>query len=924
MTVDEKIALFRSLFKGRDDVFAQRFESRRTGRSGYQPACANEWVRGICQKPKIRCANCVNRRLLPVTDEVVYDHLSGKVVMGTYPMLADECCFFLAIDFDKGEWINDVKAVSVVCSKLNLPRVVERSRSGKGVHVWFFFGESLPAVLARKLGSHILTETMVQCPDTKLNSYDRLFPNQDTLPKGGFGNLIALPLQKKAREQGNSVFVDDALEPFSDQWHFLSSVNKLNRLQVEAVVAQAERRGRIMGIRVVADEETKDRKPPRHGLSHSRFALSIPSVECPSSLQILLANELFIEKEGLPAALINQLIRVAAFQNPEFYKAQAMRLPTYRTPRVISCAMDYGNYLGLPRGCITDVLDILKRLKIKPIVCDERSLGKPIDMTFKGVLRSEQVPAAETMLEHNIGVLSATTAFGKTVIGAWLIAKRGVNTLILVHRRQLLDQWRERLAMFLDVPLKEIGQMGGGRDRGNGKVDVAIIQSLIRKKDLDERMAQYGHIMVDECHHLSAFSFEQVVRLAPAKYITGLTATVMRKDGHHPIILMQCGPVRHRVNAKKQAVARPFQHEVMVRPTSFQTFCSEEEQDVRGQFQSLYKELMADDSRNQLIGDDVVKAVRAGRSPVVLTERTAHLDVLEELLKDRVNHLIIMRGGMGVKQRRQIQEQLLSIPPDEERVLLATGRYLGEGFDDARLDTLFLVLPVSWRGTIAQYAGRLHRLNDQKTVVRIYDYADLNVPMLSRMFDRRCKGYEAIGYTLLLPASAVPGWPTEVPLPIEPEWKRDYAASVKRIIRDGVNTDLGNLFVWATQRREGGQGVERARSATEAFLWRRLESLPATTGHFVLNEKLPIPFDGKGSLEVDFLCEELKLALEIDGAQHLADAEAYRRDRRKDLSLQENGYFVLRFLAEDVGKQLDDVLDGIHRVMAHRRRRVRG
>ena len=276
---------------------------------------------------------------------------------------------------------------------------------------------------------------------------------------------------------------------------------------------------------------------------------------------------------------------------------------------------------------------------------------------------------------------------------------------------------------------------------------------------------------------------------------------------------------------------------------------------------------------------------------------------------------------MGKKELKAVLARLAAIPENEDRVLLATGRYIGEGFDDPRLDTLFLTLPVSWRGTIAQYAGRLHRLHDRKREVRVYDYADLNVPMLARMFDRRCRGYEAIGYTILLPASAVPGWPVDVPLPLDPEWKKDYAASVRRLVRDGVDSPLGNLFVHAARSMlPDAEGADRARSASEEFLYRRLETLPETNGRFRLNVKLPIAFDGWGQMEVDLLYAKARIAVELDGGQHLANPEAYRRDRRKDTMLQENGYFVLRFLAEDVGKRLDEVLDAILRAMAHRQK----
>jgi very-short-patch-repair endonuclease len=482
-----------------------------------------------------------------------------------------------------------------------------------------------------------------------------------------------------------------------------------------------------------------------------------------------------------------------------------------------------------------------------------------------------------------------------------------------------LEQWVERLSTFLGLPVKAIGRIGGGRKKPTGALDVAIIQSLVRKGVVDDRVGEYGHLVVDECHRLSAPSFEQVARRAKAKFVTGLSATVTRKDGHHPIIFMQCGPVRYRVDAKEQAFARPFAHTVLIRPTGFYPL-REACPDVRSQFHDLYDDLIADEARNHLICQDVLQAVHEGRSPVVLTERRNHLERLAEMLSSEMGHLIILRGGMDRKELNAAMSQLAAIPENEERVLLATGRYIGEGFDDARLDTLFLTLPVSWRGTIVQYAGRLHRLHDRKREVRIYDYVDLDVPMLARMFDRRCRGYEAIGYTILLPASAIPGWPTEVPLPMDPHWKRDYAASVRRLVRDGVDKPLATLFVnTARSVTPDREGADRARSATEAFLYRRLETLPETVGKFRLNTELPIPFDGRGRMEVDLLSVDARVVVELDGAQHLSDPQAYRRDRRKDLLLQQNDYVVLRFLAEDVGTQLDNVLDTILRIIASRR-----
>jgi len=919
----EKIALFRSLFRGRSDVYPLRFESTRTGRSGYQPACANEWVKGVCEKPRIKCFDCPNRRFLAVTDEVLRQHLTGQdeqgkdFVIGVYPMLLDESCHLLAVDFDRDSWQEDSLAFVATCQHFELSVALERSRSGNGAHVWFFFAEAVPAILARQLGSYLLTETMEQHPGIGLRSYDRLFPNQDTLPKGGFGNLIALPLQGHAREKGNSLFLDQNLILHPDQWAFLSALTRISTNHATSLASAAEKHRRITGVRFASSEEDKDPQPWAAPPSRRRAEPPLKG-PLPDQLEIVQADQLYLAKDDLPPPFLNRLIRLAAFQNPEFYRAQAMRLPTYDKARIIDCAEDLPQHLALPRGCLDELQALLKHLKIKAILRDERFGGEELDLTFQGTLREDQQAAAEAMLQHDTGVLAATTAFGKTVLAAWMIAQRGVNTLVLVHRQQLLEQWVERLSQFLNIAPEDIGRLGGGRKRLTGTLDVALIQSLVRKGVVDDRLGNYGQIIIDECHHLSARSFELAARRAKARFILGLSATTTRKDGHQPIIFMQCGPIRHRVDALTQAKKRPFSHQVLVRPTGFRPAATPDP-DQRLEFQQLYQEMALCDARNQLICDDILAAVKECRSPLVLTERTQHLEDLASLLKDKVQHLITLRGGMGKKQLAHALDQLKSVPEEESRVVVATGRFVGEGFDDSRLDTLFLTLPVSWRGTIAQYVGRLHRLHHDKKVVRVYDYADLDVPMLSRMFDRRCAGYEAVGYTILLPASAMPGWPTDIPLPIDPKWKRDYTASIRRLLRDQVDPPLARLFVEATREfDQTATGTARARSASEAFFYQRLQSLPATAKLFQLNARLPIPFAQSGYMEVDFLSTKHRLVIELDGHQHLEDEAAYRSDRRKDALLQEHGYFVLRFLAKDLGTHLDEILDAILRTLSHR------
>lgn len=920
----DKVALFRSLFRGRDDVYPKRFESRRTGRSGYLPACGNEWVRGICDKPRIRCSECTHRNLLPISDEVVRWHLSGQdatgapFVMGLYPMMLDETCFFLVVDLDGESWMDDATAVRLACHKLQLPVALERSRSGNGGHGWFFFQEAIPAILARKLGSAVLTLAMEGRPDIGLRSYDRLFPNQDTLPDGGFGNLIALPLQREARRHGNSVFVDDAFAVHPDQWQFLSQIPRLSHAFIQSLVRQAEDRDRVLGVRSVAPDVEDPSHPWALTPSRRRTDERIPGA-LPPFLELILGDQLYFRKSDLPPPLRNQLIRLAAFQNPEFHRAQSLRLSTHDLPRIIACAEDFPEHLGLPRGCLPEVQALLTSLGIHLHIRDERFAGRPLACTFQGTLRNDQQKAADALLKHDTGVLAATTAFGKTVIAAWLIAARGVNTLVLVHRQQLLEQWVDKLSVFLGIPPKNIGRLGGGRRRLNGSLDVALMQSLVRHGTVHDAVADYGHLVVDECHHLSARGFEAVARRAKARYVVGLSATLTRKDGHHPIIHMQCGPVRHRVNARQQAAARPFTHQVVVRPTGFQALDGGSLH-PRADFQRLYAALTTDPARNKCICADVLQAVAEGRSILLLTERTEHLETLAARLTPHVPHAVLLRGGMGRRRLREALQQLADTPPDQKPLLLATGRFIGEGFDDSRLDTLFVTLPVSWHGTIAQYVGRLHRIHEGKREVRVYDYADLDVPMLSRMFERRCRGYESVGYTLLLPANALPGWPSDVPLPLDASWKHDYADSVRRLVRDGVDATLGRLFLGATRATGPGLdavGIDRARSEAEAFLFRRLETLPETRGRFRLNPSLPIPFDNQGRMEVDFLDDQAQLVMEIDGAQHLGDAAAYRRDRRKDYLLQEHGYRVLRFLAEDLSRDLEGTLNAILRALSN-------
>ena len=581
-------------------------------------------------------------------------------------------------------------------------------------------------------------------PEVGLDSYDRLFPSQDTLPKGGFGNLIALPLQKVPRRQGNSLFLDEDLKPIDDQWAQLASIKRVTREQIHNLIEISAAEDNLLGVQRVStlDEALED----PWTLSVSERADDKPiDGEMPERITVVLSNQLFFEKEGLPPALQNKLIRLAAFQNPEFYRAQAMRMSTYGKPRLIACADEFPRHVGLPRGCSNSAISLLEAQHISVTVEDDRFGGTALDMEFQGQLRMAQQKAVDALLQHDTGLLCAPTAFGKTIVATAIIAQRKVNTLVLVHRRHLMEQWRERLAAFLDLPVKRFGQIGGGRRQQTGEIDVAVIQSLYRKGAVNELVRDYGQVIVDEAHHLSAFSFEAVLKQAKARYILGLTATPVRKDGHHPIILMQCGPIRHRVTMREQRELTNVVYRLIPRVTNFRDPYEGTETGI----QALYGALAISDERNERIFEDVLQALEAGRSPLVLTERIGHLELLAERLAPFARNVIVLRGGRGQKKSRHALDKLAAIPNDEERLLLATGRYIGEGFDDARLDTLFLTMPISWKGTLQQYVGRLHRQHGGKNEVKVYDYVDQDVPVLRRMYERRVKGYQAMGYEVI-------------------------------------------------------------------------------------------------------------------------------------------------------------------------------
>ncbi|MDF9399549.1 DEAD/DEAH box helicase [Vibrio sp. 1180_3] len=727
MSPEQKVELFRRYFRGNTSCYAVRWQNKQ-GRSGYSIACNNEWQQGLCNKPKVKCLECPNQSFKPLDEKALYDHLSGKSIVGIYPMDSDSNCWFLAIDFDKKDWKKASLAYAEACRRNGIDFLLERSRSGNGAHVWIFFETKVDAASARKLGFMLLDQAMQIHGALSFESYDRLFPNQDFLPVAGIGNLIALPLQKGSRAEGNSEFVDGNFLSYQDQWQILASTKKLT---VDALAKL------VLSHESIDHDKTGFTLPP---WERNLPATSSTILGCPDSIEITLANRIYFPIETLPNALLARLKRLASFSNPKFFKAQGLRLSTNGISRYISLAEIDSGYLVLPRGCIDDACEVLEQSNIKLFFNDKRRPGGRLkSIQFNGILRKEQKVAVDAVSKFDIGVLHAPTAFGKTVTAIGLLCKRKVNTLILVHNKQLVEQWQERLKTFTTGV--DIGVLTGLKKKPTKAVDVATYQSLLNRSDntVNPVVHEYGQVIIDECHHLSAPQYEKLLGEIHAKYILGISATLERRDGHQPIIFMQAGRIRHTITPNSSV---KFVQSLQKKEVLFEPPLQLVTQEPRPHIADVYRWLIENEMRNQLIINDIEDEVKQERVPIVLTERREHAKILSDMLTLRSIQNEVLIGAMKKKDREEVNEKLATT-----QVLVATGRFIGEGFDLPRLDTLVLALPVSWKGALVQYVGRIQREYDGKAETRVIDYVDMKIPMLSRMYSRRSRGYKALGFS---------------------------------------------------------------------------------------------------------------------------------------------------------------------------------
>lgn len=740
-TNEEKIDLFLSLFGARRSVYPKLWINLRKGSKGYSPACSNEWVDGVCEKPRVKCSDCPNRNFPPLDHSAIHSHLIGRHTIGTYAIREDDSCIFLAADFDGDGWMQDIEAYRRAAEQMGISVGVERSRSGKGGHAWIFFASPVPAVLARRLGTLIVARATSFHRGMKLSTYDRFFPNQDTCPKGGFGNLIALPLQHEPRKSGHTLFLDENFEPVSDQWAYLASLQKIDSTELQRLLETS------------CSPEKGIEPTESESLDFDESALNvIPQAlrrgDFKGTLKLVRNSQITIPLAGLPTSLEAALKRLGTIANPVFYEKQRLRFPTINIPRFIFCGEEHADKLVLPRGTLHDIEKLVSRACGKIEVIDRRPAPATVNLSFSGTLTSTQSAAVEAMLGHDEGVLVAPPGAGKTVMACAAIARRAVSTLILVHRKQLLDQWSDRLQTFLGVSKGDIHILGKAR-HPDAPVALGMFPTLARSEFPGTLLAKYGHVVIDECHHVPAASFEAAMKRCTARYILGLTATPNRKDGLQKILFLQCGPIRHRIDLDH---SEEQSRTVFVREFSLRLPPGKDRLPIH----QIWEHLIQSGERNRAIASDVVAALEEQRFCALLSDRKEHLSTLESLLRGKLPEESIYRidGSTNQKLRTAILGNLRSRATEGRPfALLATASLLGEGFDMPELDTLFLAMPISFKGRLVQYAGRLHRFSGRKKSVRIYDYVEPDHPLTALMYRKRTVAYREMAYSIQIAGS---------------------------------------------------------------------------------------------------------------------------------------------------------------------------
>jgi superfamily II DNA or RNA helicase len=741
----EKVALFLKLFRGREDVFPKRWENPKTGKSGYSPACRNEWVKPICQKPQIKCGECKHQNF-PLLDEAAIEgHLKGPTIVGTYAIREDDTCTFLACDFDESGWKEDALAYQQAAREIGIEVSIERSRSGNGAHAWIFFDTPVPARLARSLGTLILAKCSELNIRLSLDSYDRLFPSQDYLPRGGFGNLIALPLQRTPREAGNSCFLDSELKLIGDQWAYLSQVRRISERELREVLNRSlpakpstrQQKDGFDDISWITDQAILDKT------TAEKIDYSIDG----QKIEINFGAMLSIPLEGLPGKIVAKLKKTASFPNPRFYEMQRMRMQTYPHPRFIFSGELRPEDILLPRGVLDDVVRILTVAGAKVIIRDERIAKRRIKVNFHGELTEQQKSAVKAWKTADTGILMAPPGAGKTVMGCAVIAERKVSTLVLVHRQEILSQWKARITQFLGIPAKEIGVLSGTKKKLTGQVDLVMLQTLAKLDDFSEIADRYSQIIIDECHHIPAVSFAEVLKQLPARYVLGLTATPYRKDGLEKILFQQCGPIRHEIlSVDGGALTKAAD----VYETGFRL---PENVGAKPPYHVLVHSLVTDKQRNFIIANHAVDALMQKRFPLLVSDRKEHLELLDALIKERAAAqecsvaVVRLASDMSAKARDSVLREIKELRSRQcQVILLSTGSLIGEGFDLPELDTLILTTPLSFEGRMIQYAGRLHRLSGTKSEVQVIDFVDSYVAICLKMYRNRVKAYRKMGY----------------------------------------------------------------------------------------------------------------------------------------------------------------------------------